>query len=268
MGWRGLGGLRAGQREEEHHREIILPGRRYRLRGLSVILWAGLGMAWGVDPLDVPPGSFTQGDDTQPDAAPRSVYLSGFRLDADEVTVRDFEVFVASSGYQDPAVWGSSWSWHQVNPDGAGPAARAAGRGGSHPVVAVTWHEADAYCRWRGGRLPTEAEWERVACDGVGPYPWGASEDVAAAWYAGSKYGVVETVATQPAGQADPAMVSTLGGAPHGRQRLGVDRRLVWPGQLRCRGHHRPDRTGIWDLACSPRRLLHEPPQLLSLHSP
>src|SRR5690606_8199662 len=44
-----------------------------------------------------------------------------------------------------------------------------------HPINCVTWSQAQAYCRWRGARLPTEAEWAWAATGGADRrvYPWG-----------------------------------------------------------------------------------------------
>lgn len=143
--------------------------------------------AAGAAPLEaVPGGSFVMGtDDGFPYEGPaHSVTLPPFRIDRHEVTVEDFAVFVAATGHRTEAE-AYGWSgvfdqqvhgWTKV--DGAdwqhpeGPAAPAAV--GREPVTQVSWADAVAYCRWRGARLPTEAEFERAARGGSrGVYAWG-----------------------------------------------------------------------------------------------
>jgi len=157
-------------------------------------------------------GSFVQGTTNGPDNPERSVELSPFRVDQTEVSIDEFEAFVAA-GYHTRRWWTSKgWAWATAHPDGTGAKFRQSGRVGSHPVVAVTWYEADAYCRWKGGRLPTEAQWERMACGGeTTDYVWGDSTSVDAAWYAGGKLGHVSSVATVAADQQSDALKSPEG---------------------------------------------------------
>jgi iron(II)-dependent oxidoreductase len=163
--------------------------------------------------ITVAAGTFQQGSAAQPDAPETRVDLPAFGLDRAEVTVGAFQAWVDAGGYRDRASWSDAgWAWAQQHPDGAGGDQRAAGRGPDHPVVAVTWFEADAYCRAQGGRLPTESEWERAACGGQDrDYPWGDAQDVDAAWYGQAKHGHLSAVDTQPAGVQDAALASPEG---------------------------------------------------------
>ncbi len=156
------------------------------------------------EPVAIPGGTVAVGDGRNPDAPRRQVEVAPFRIDRTEVSIADFERF-AAEGYRRPELWSEAGrAWLAEHPEGAGAALRAAGRPADHPVVAVTWYEAEAYCRWAGGRLPTEVEWERAACgDGGRRYPWGDDENVDAAWFSEGKYAFLHGVATRPV-DADP----------------------------------------------------------------
>lgn len=144
--------------------------------------------------------SFVMGSGETPDESPsRTVTLSPFAIDLTEISIQEFERFVAQ-GWNTDSHWSpEGLTWRTENPTGAGTDYRIASRSENHPVVAVTWYEADAFCRWRGGRLPTEAEWEYAACRGQqdGRFAWGDDEMVEAPWYSAGKYGHLQKVLTE-----------------------------------------------------------------------
>jgi len=104
------------------------------------------------------------------DDGPRSnqpqhqVYLDAFAIDRTEVTNAAFAEFVAQANFQPKQGWDTARMLEHAN----------------EPVVGIIWAEADAYCRWAGKRLPSEAEWEKAARGTDGQlYPWGNTWDSA-----------------------------------------------------------------------------------------
>jgi gamma-glutamyl hercynylcysteine S-oxide synthase len=156
-----------------------------------------------------------------------SVQVRPFRIARAAVSNAEFAAFVEDGGYRRPELWDAEgWQWR-------------AGVGLEHPVywregaedwewrhfdrweplppnaavIHVSWHEAKAWCRWAGRRLPTELEWEVAAAgephaDGhaLAPvkrrYPWGdAPPDLSRANLDGGALGTID-VAALPAGDS------------------------------------------------------------------
>ena len=105
----------------------------------------------------VPAGAFEMGEGQGSDEPKHRVELGEYWIGVYAVTNGQYAAFLEATG-KSPASPSSSAS--------------------SHPVVNVSWDDARAYCRWAGGDLPTEAQWEKAARGPLGlTYPWGNEWD-------------------------------------------------------------------------------------------
>jgi gamma-glutamyl hercynylcysteine S-oxide synthase len=125
------------------------------------------------------------------------VTLPEFEIDSQAVSWAQYCEFVEDGGYDDRRQWSEAgWDWVQaqvrrtpryVDQMRQGVLQRHFGRlmrvPLAHPVVHVSWFEADAWCRWAGRRLPSEAEWEAAALQGATRgFRWGEVRE----WTAGT----------------------------------------------------------------------------------
>lgn len=172
----------------------------------------------------VPAGTFTMGtseeawayDNERPG---HDVHVPAFWLDTTPVANRAYVSFVEAGGYADPRWWTEAgWDWRSRS--GKRSPAFWLREGGQwlrrrfarveplpmdQPVQHVCCHEADAYARWAGRRLPTEAEWEKAATwdPAAGRkrrFPWGDEPPTAARANVGARHHQPAPVGSYPAG--------------------------------------------------------------------
>ncbi|TFH01875.1 MAG: formylglycine-generating enzyme family protein [Calditrichales bacterium] len=131
-------------------------GENPATNNLAFVTWADAFNSPFEDMVFIPGGTFTMGSKFNKDELPKHrVTISGFYMDKYEVTVAQFREFCRATRRAMP----KQPNWNNDR----------------HPVVNVSWANAAAYAKWKGKRLPTEAEWEFAARSGDRQYyySWG-----------------------------------------------------------------------------------------------
>ena len=146
---------------------------------LALFTFVSAFPAVGQQLLEVRDGAFMMGSNygESDERPPRKIEMDTYYIFRDEVTNAQYAACVAAGvcnapAYTDSAVQPSYYGNHAFD---------------TYPMINVDWNMADTYCRWIGGSLPTEAQWEKAARGRNGiPYPWGDYQPEGKANYDGT----------------------------------------------------------------------------------
>ncbi len=171
--------------------------------------------------VEVPAGYFEQGNDSidalDNERPVHQVYLETYWIDRCPVTCGQYRAFIEAGGYQNPSWWSDAgWRWFQDKRITQPLYWLDDSRWDIYPVCGVSWYEAEAYARFVGKRLPTEAEWEKAASwDAASErrrtYPWGEAAPDTYKCNHNNIVGQTTPVNIYPAGQSGYGCYDMLG---------------------------------------------------------
>lgn len=147
-----------------------------------------------------------------------SIWVDTYRIDVYPTTNLDYEQFIRATGHRPPQHWIGQRCPSALH---------------DHPVVWVTWHDADAYARWAGKALPTASQWEKAARGPKGrAYPWGSDPTAAKCNTAESGIGGTTSVTRYQSGVSPYGVFDLCGNAWEWCSTPGTD----GPGRYQLKG--------------------------------